>query len=71
MSAVWDFVLSNGMTAAQSLAQALNDARELHQIHGLQSGNALVVTPNQRTVVGTTIEQEIIDVDGTVTVTRQ
>ena len=35
MSAVWDFVLSNGMTAAESLAQALNDARELHQTHGL------------------------------------
>lgn len=71
MSAVWDFILSNGMTAAESLAQALNDARELHQTHGLQLGNPLTVTPTQRTVVGTTIDQEVTEVDGVVTVARQ
>lgn len=65
---IWAYVLPNGMTAADTLVELLELVRELHQIHGLQGGSPLVVTPTQRTAAA--IMQSVSDIAGTVTVTR-
>lgn len=67
-SAVWSYVLSNGLTAEETLVQLHAYVRELYQIHGLEAGTPLVITSVSR--VAGAIEQSVSEAGGTVTVER-
>lgn len=66
---VWNYVLSNGLTAQQNVVQIYAWLNELHLIHGLRAGSPLEVSPTARTAGA--VEQEVSEVGDTVTVTRQ
>jgi hypothetical protein len=66
---VWDYVLSNGMTAGETLDELAVLLRELYRIRGLELGSPLVVAQTSRTVAD--IVQSITELDGVVTVVRQ
>jgi hypothetical protein len=69
-AAIWNYVLSNGLTAEQNLVQIYAWLDELHKVHGLQAAFPLVVAPTLRSA-GALIQQVIANVGDTVTVTRQ
>lgn len=66
---IWNYVLSNGLTAGATLVAVHGWLNELHLIHGLRAGSPLSVSPTLRTADA--IEQAIAEVGDTVTVTRQ
>lgn len=66
---VWGYLLSNGLTAEQTLVAIHKYLLDLHRIHGLEVGAPLVVTPTSRSTLG--INQLITAVGEVVTVTRQ
>jgi hypothetical protein len=66
--AVWELVLSNGLTARENLSEAHTNARELYRLHGLEVGVPLVTTATSRTAG--VISQTITEASGTVTVER-
>lgn len=63
---MWDVLLSNGLTAEESLTQALSEINELHRLHGLAAGEPLIVTATTR--VAGTVSQTITEAGGAVTV---
>lgn len=65
---VWNYVLSNGLTAGQNLVLAVQLLRELHLVHGLTPGSPLTVAPTSRTAGA--VAQTIAEAAGIVTVTR-
>jgi len=65
---VWNFVLTNGKTAQQTLVETHAMLAELYRIHGLAAGEPLVVDKFTRTAGD--IEQAITQVGDVVTVTR-
>ena len=66
---VWSYVLSNGLTAEQTLVAVHTWLSELHLIHGLTAGSPLSVTSVARTAGA--VSQAVAEAAGTVTVTRQ
>lgn len=66
---IWNYVLSNGLTAGETLVEAHAWINELHLIHGLRLGSPLSVGPLTRDAG--VIEQTIEESAGTTTVTRQ
>ena len=66
--AVWGYLLSNGLTAEQTILRMAQQIDELHRIHGLQIDFPLVVTTSSRTAGS--INQTISDAGGATTVTR-
>jgi hypothetical protein len=65
---VWAYVLPNGKTAGQNLAEINEWMFGLARIHGLVLGTPLVVTPVSR--VAGDLVQTISEAGGTVTVER-
>jgi len=65
---VWAYVLPNGKTAGQNLAEINAWMFDLARIHGLVSGTPLVVTASSRAAGD--LAQSISEVGGTVTVER-
>ncbi len=66
---MWSYVLSGGVSADASVAQAYLQHDEIHKIHGLRLGAPLGVAQDSRTAGA--IEQTVSEVGETVTVTRQ
>ena len=66
---VWAHTLANGLSAEQTLVEIHAWLRDLHQIHGLEVGAPLRVTPTSRSAGG--VSQEIAQVGDEVSVTRQ
>lgn len=66
---VWNYVLSNGLTAQQNVVQIYTWLNELHLIHGLRLGSPLEVTQTSRAAGA--VEQTIAEAGSDVTVTRQ
>lgn len=56
------------MSAEQTVVEIHAWLRELYQLHGLEPGSPLTVSPIARSVAA--VSQTIADVAGTVTVTR-
>lgn len=69
-ASIWNYQLSNGLTAEQNIVQIYAWLDELHRVHGLQSAHPLVVEPTLRSA-GALIQQVISTAGETVTVTRQ
>jgi hypothetical protein len=67
-AAVWGYLLSNGKTAGQNLAEVNTWLYELHLIHGLRAGSPLSVTATARTAGA--VAQTIMEAAGVVTVAR-
>lgn len=67
-AAIWAHVLPNGLTAAETVTQIHTMLTALHQIHGLQVGMPLVVTPTSRTAGP--VSQTITSTADATTVTR-
>lgn len=67
--ATWGYVLSNGLTAEQTLVAVHTWLSELHLIHGLTAGSPLSVTAASRAAGA--VSQAVAEAAGTVTVTRQ
>ena len=67
-AAIWAHVLPNGLTAAETVTQIHTMLTALHQIHGLQVGMPLVVTPTSRTAGP--VSQTIASTADATTVTR-
>ena len=65
---IWAYVLPNGKSAGQNLAEVNTWLYELHLIHGLRAGSPLAVTDAARTAGA--VSQTISEGGGTVTVTR-
>jgi hypothetical protein len=65
---VWNYVLSNGLTAGATLVAVHTWLNELHLIHGLRSGSPLTVTPTNRNAG--IVDQTIAEAGNDVTVTR-
>jgi hypothetical protein len=76
---VWDENLGDHVTAGSTGAAVTDIASqsvssetkidEIHKLHGLDAAAPLAVSPTQRTA-GATIIQDIVDNNGTVTITR-
>jgi hypothetical protein len=67
-AAVWNYALSNGMTAEQVVLAVLGYANDLARVHGLIQAEPLVVTPTSRNAGA--VSQTIDTAGETVTVTR-
>lgn len=67
-AAVWNYTLSNGKTAQQTVVELHAMMSELYKIHGLAAGVPLVVDKLTRTAGD--IEQSVEQVGDVVTVTR-
>jgi hypothetical protein len=67
-AAVWNYVLSNGLTAGATLVAVHEWLSELHLIHGLRAGSPLSVAATSRTAGA--VEQTVGEAGDIVTVTR-
>lgn len=65
---VWDYILSNGKTASETLIETHTMLRDLYRIHWLEVGVPLVVAAASRTAGP--VEQSVGEAGGEVTVTR-
>jgi hypothetical protein len=65
---IWAYVLPNGKSAGQNLAEVNTWLYELHLIHGLRAGSPLAVTETARTAGA--VAQTISEAAGVVTVAR-
>lgn len=68
-AAVWNYSLSNGKTAGDTLVEMHAMLRDLYRIHGLEITMPLSVTPTERTAGP--IVQAVTEAVGAVTVARQ
>lgn len=66
---VWNYVLSNGLTAEQNVVSILALLSELHLIHGLTLGSPLSVSATARSAGP--VSQTVAEAGSVVTVTRQ
>ncbi len=67
-AAVWNFALSNGKTAQETLVEVHAMLVDLYKVHGLLAGVPLIVDQVSR--IAGDIEQSITDSGGATTVTR-
>jgi hypothetical protein len=65
---IWAYILPNGKSAGQNLAEVNTWLYELHLIHGLRAGSPLAVTDAARTAGA--VSQTITEAAGVVTVAR-
>jgi hypothetical protein len=66
---IWGYVLPNGLSAEQTLADIHRYLLDLSRIHGLIASSPLTVSATQRAAGG--VVQSITDEGGVVTVQRQ